>query len=134
MPYRIEIRRRQRLGIITFEGPLTGPELARAIEEVRKSDGWQTPFHLLWDGRAVTAMEILPEDVAGMRETLQRFGATVGPGRSAWVFTPGHADVDMIAYLLARAAPPDERERRGFTTVEAALAWIAEAEEGAGGP
>lgn len=92
------------------------------MQALYEAPGWTSGFDALWDARGVTELLMGEDDVHAIVAQTRELTDRMGPGRGAFVLA---RDLDwMMARLLIHRARVPGRERRTFTTIEEALAWL----------
>ncbi len=124
MPFDCHVHPDLERGVLMLNGVIDGAVFVQAMDALYRHADWQPGFSALWDARGIRELLIGPEDVARVMEAMTRLEPLMGEGRGAFV-VPREIDY-VIARLLIHRGASSKRERRTFSRIEAALAWLDE--------
>ena len=125
MPYQIDYRFGSSRATILYAGHLTGGDVADAFEDLRLRLPEALPrLSVLHDARTVKSVVAGPAEIRRMATALNALQARAPAGRAAHVGGYEHPRVVGIVRLVLALVGTSTRERRVFTDIEAALAWL----------
>jgi len=122
MPYRVLFSEADCFGAVELSGAVRWGDLVSAIRALYSHPSWNRDFSVLWDGRAITSLDILPADLPSIKAVLWETAEARAGGRAA-VVTRNDEDATM-ALLLAHMGPPSDRVVGTFDGLEEALAFL----------
>ncbi len=109
--------------VARVRGMLNVAGIKRSISEVLGSHDWQPGRDIIWDGREITSMDLLPGDIDRVARFVEQRMDAFGDGRAALI------TADEFQYSLARLH--GEKQRRAalrrigaFYRMEDALLWL----------
>lgn len=124
MPFDCHVHPALERGVLTLSGVIDGALFVRAMDAIYRHPDWQPGFSALWDARDIRELLIDPADVASVTNVMTRLEPLMGEGRAAFV-VPREIDY-AIARLLIHRGASSKRERRTFSSMKEALAWLDE--------
>jgi hypothetical protein len=122
MSYRVLISEPDAFAVIALSGVVVWDDAAAAMRALYAHPAWTPSVHVLWDARAITALDIPPTDLPAIRALLAETAASRAGGRSAVLVK--NDVVATLAMLFARMAPPTGRMTRTFDRLEDALRFL----------
>ena len=112
-----------RLGVVTLSGAVDGRGLLLAMADVFLDPRWEPGFDVVWDGRAIRELDLVPADLVRVRKMTTQVRDRMGPGRAA-ILVRGELDEMAAALLEKRSGKLPERTVRTFRQAAEAAAWL----------
>ena len=119
MPYRFAFDRSASLALVTLEGQATGEELFYAAVELPRQDEWAAGMDVIWDGRTLSELVVLPGEIQRHARYKTEHRALFGDGRDLLVLDRTFHQV--AAELYAVLARMRGREAHVVSSVREAL-------------
>ena len=122
MPVSCRIDPASRTAEVNLSGIVTRDDFVQAMETCYRHPKWQAGFTALWDAREIRQLILSPADVEAIVASMAALEPFMGEGRTAFVVP---RDIDsLVARLLIRRGEGSKRERRTFTDLASAQAWL----------
>lgn len=122
MAYRVRHSPSARLGLVELWGTVTRDQLVACLEHLYDPSAWDPTFDALWDGRRLSRLLLLPEDIAAVAAVRNRMRTRRPTSRVAIVVT---RDLDAeIGTLLLRFREPERTRGAVFRDLDAALNYL----------
>jgi hypothetical protein len=122
MAYRVLLADAGALAVVELSGEVHWGDVAAALRALYAHPAWTPAASVLWDARAITALDIPPTDLPAVRALLSQTARARASGRSAVL-----AENDMVAtlaLLFAHMAPRSGRVVATFDRLEDALHFL----------
>jgi hypothetical protein len=110
------------LGIVSLRGMVTGSTIVELCINLYMDGSWRPGFDALWDGREITELALLPEDVDKILVLAQVLVDSVGSGKMAVVSRRElHQDLAMLFAIKSKGMPCS---MQSFKTLNSAWDWL----------
>lgn len=123
MPLDCRILPANRLALAVARDTVSGPDILEAMHSIFEHQDWRPGFDVLWDGRMIDALVLLPEDIESIITMTATLRNQMGKGKSA-VVTSRLPDYGPARLLQVRNETTAVRDIRLFTTMAEAVAWL----------
>lgn len=129
MGFTCSIDAEARLGRVEVHGVVDVQVFLGMMETLYRHPHWQPGYAALWDARGITKLLLSPHETERIVAFMRELEPYMGEGRAAFV-VPREIDY-IIARLLIFRGLHSKRERRAFTSMHEAQAWLDEPASGA---
>ncbi len=122
MPYRIELHKECRVGLVIGSGHVTGTEMTAACAEMVGMDAWESGFDEAWDLTRAQQIEIGPDELTELVGSAHAYADEIKGGRCVFVHT--RDGVDAVLRLFELLTRDLDRDYHTVRTRADAEAWL----------
>lgn len=112
------------LAVVTLRHTVTGDDLLTASRKLRSEAGWQGRFHQLWDGRALTALDLDRLDFVRIRAAAEAYASAEGPDLGKIAALAPEAEAYAAIKAISAYIEGSARPMFVSASLDDALAWL----------
>lgn len=122
MSYHVTFAPREAFATVALSGRVSWNDLAAALCLLFSHPAWHPSCSVLWDTRAIRALQVAPTDLPAARGLMEALASARAGGRSAVLVE--NAREATLAATLADLGPPTRREVQTFEQEADALRFL----------